>query len=153
MFIHTKYSLSVALPIIFFNNWEFKIISKFALYWLFISSVNCKSDWTSPNKALIAPLVLILILGSALSSYKLNFTQNFILHRAIPLIQEFLFLVLLGLYRIAFSCYSSYEQPFPWEIVVKNWEWMLLFDHITPNWFYWDSFHISILFSFIINSF
>ena len=72
MFMHTRYSLSVALPMIFFNRGEPTTIFKFSLYWLFRSSENFRSDCTSPKRALIAPLVLILVCGFVLSNYQLT---------------------------------------------------------------------------------
>ena len=75
MFMQTRYSLSVARLIIFFSRGEFTIIARFSLYIWSEFSTNFKSDCMSPKRALIAPLVPILVWGLVLSSYTMRITS------------------------------------------------------------------------------
>ena len=72
MFIHTMYSVSVVLPIIFLRSCDLTIISRLSLNCFDMSSVKWRSDCMSPNMALMAPLVLIRICGFELSSYEIT---------------------------------------------------------------------------------
>lgn len=88
MFMHTIYSVSVVLPIIFFRSCDLTIISRLSLNCCDMSSVKWRSDCMSPNIALMAPLVLIRICGFELSSYEMtrrtreNPVEQLLRHRA-----------------------------------------------------------------------
>lgn len=79
---------------------------------LLISSEKFKSDSISQNMALMAPLVLILVLGSALSSYSVKGTissdsvKQFLAHRSLHLFLLRILVEFVLLIRLLTSCLS-----------------------------------------------